>query len=431
MSDGAGGGGGSRKEGPGKVPPGSKPAPPRGGAGGPRRESPMRMSEPTGHARPASAAGGTGLSPPPESPGKPGRIAATAASVSKPSVGDAPHGAPGFSAIGPSAGGAASSPAAGGWAAFAKSQRDQYGSQPASTHAAAGAGVSSTLSPMSAVTRAKPASAVEDPSAARTGHAASGAMTSHGASAPGGSARESIPAPTFVRPEGVHPEVRARGYPLGFESMEQFRDLTRPVAQANREGTVIVSGSSVTGFSAKKGTAFDKNPSKPKSDIDVGVVRRPTDPAWDHISDDRGFPVGAMRTVERQYGAGVQSALGRQSGIKFFDDRQIARDGRSYMVRPHTPERLRGGAGGASSGGVAASAAGGPVGASAPPARASHGGAPGSATPVGAAPAGATPAGSTSAGGKPSGAGHTSGPGSVGSGPRSGGGSAPSGGTKL
>ena len=78
---------------------------------------------------------------------------------------------------------------------------------------------------------------------------------------------------------------------MGFESLEQFRTLTRPVAQANRAGQVIVSGSSVTGYSAKKGTAFDGNPEKPKSDIDVGVIRGFHDPEWHDISDRRGFPI--------------------------------------------------------------------------------------------------------------------------------------------
>lgn len=102
---------------------------------------------------------------------------------------------------------------------------------------------------------------------------------------------------------------------------------------------------------------FDKNPAKPKSDIDVGVVRAYDDPAWHAISDSRGFPVGAMSKVERRYAAGVDKELGRPTGIKFFDHDQIERDGRSYMVRPHTPPRVRP-SGGTSSMAAASSSSG-------------------------------------------------------------------------
>lgn len=38
-------------------------------------------------------------------------------------------------------------------------------------------------------------------------------------------------------------------YPRGFHSYQDFRDKTRRIAQVSRKGKIIVSGSSVTGFS--------------------------------------------------------------------------------------------------------------------------------------------------------------------------------------
>lgn len=314
----------------------------------PKRDTPARVPETKKPAGPSASSSTVDLGPRPESPGKPARMTAAAASVSKPSVGDASHNAPGFSAIGvPSAGaGAGVAPGVSGWATFAKAHREAHGAgsapKPASV-ATSGSG----LSKMSSVTRPKGPSDVADPSAARSTHATSSASSGHGSSAAG--AGESLPKSEFVHPEGVAPEVRERGYPLGFTSLKQFRDLTRSVARENREGTVIVSGSSVTGYSAKKGTRFEGNPDKPKSDIDVGVIREYEDPAWHEISDRRGFPIGHMSEVERQYGTDVRRTLGRPTGIKFFDPDQIAEDGRSYLIRPHTPPRSRPGAGAGSS----------------------------------------------------------------------------------
>ncbi|MBB6183527.1 hypothetical protein [Oleiagrimonas soli] len=245
-------------------------------------------------------------------------------SVTKKSATDAPHPASNFPSLGGSPVGDAQTNAANTWKAFTQ-KRLQHASATSSTLAPDASKSSADLAPMSTVTL-KPSGDVASPSSER-------ALQGTGAPKSTGT---SIPPPSFTRPEGVHSGVRERGYPLGFESMQQFRDLTRPVAQANREGTVIVSGSSVTGRSMKQGTEFDKG-KKGKSDIDLGVIRDYHDPAWLEISDYRGFPKGKMAEVERSYGKSVKQALGRPTGIKFFDHDQIEQDGRSFMVRPHTP----------------------------------------------------------------------------------------------
>ncbi|MBD2496794.1 DUF4157 domain-containing protein [Nostoc sp. FACHB-280] len=119
-----------------------------------------------------------------------------------------------------------------------------------------------------------------------------------------------------------------RKYPRGFESEEQFRDLTRPLAKAHRESTIIVSGSSVTGKSYLTGKPFSK-----KSDIDIGIVGR--DEFKSGEIDERGFASkGVRREEELAHKARIEEAIGHKSGLKFF--RKPPK--REYLVRDHTPE---------------------------------------------------------------------------------------------
>lgn len=142
-----------------------------------------------------------------------------------------------------------------------------------------------------------------------------------------------------------------RGYPLGFGSMKEFRDATRPVAVANRHRSIIVRGSSVTGKSGdgsrdfrgadypnpprKKPAGFDK--ADYRSDIDVGVVG--ADVRRDRDINRRGFPrpKTAAARLERRHQRAVRDAIGFQTGLKFFAE---APDG-AQIERPHTPDGRR------------------------------------------------------------------------------------------
>lgn len=143
------------------------------------------------------------------------------------------------------------------------------------------------------------------------------------------------PMPSSVKPFtelDVHPQVQEQGYPLGFSSMKDFRDKTRGIAENNRDGTVIVSGSSVTGYSYKKGTAFSS-----ASDIDVGVMLPKESQTWGDVNRS-GFP-GSRTTQQRVEWHHQDGMGGRESGVKFFDGE--SEPDRSYIVRPHTPPRER------------------------------------------------------------------------------------------
>ncbi len=141
--------------------------------------------------------------------------------------------------------------------------------------------------------------------------------------------------PSSVKPFtelDVHPQVQEQGYPLGFSSMKDFRDKTRTIAENNRDGTVIVSGSSVTGYSFKKGTAFSS-----KSDVDVGVMLPRDSQTWNQVNQ-HDFP-GRGTTQQRVEWHHQDGMGGRESGVKFFDGE--SEPDRSYIVRPHTPPRER------------------------------------------------------------------------------------------
>ena len=137
------------------------------------------------------------------------------------------------------------------------------------------------------------------------------------------------PAP---KPKPVSEQVIERGYPLGFESEKEFRDATRPIAKLARDGTVFVSGSSVTGKSFAKGTPFGAH-----SDIDVGVASRrlrADDTQVQQSGPGRAFPVR---------GSDLDKARGRTRerhpiGAKVFNGVPYER---TVLVREHTPEGLR------------------------------------------------------------------------------------------
>ncbi len=148
--------------------------------------------------------------------------------------------------------------------------------------------------------------------------------------APGAAA--AAPNPLAFQAVGpVDPAVAARGYPLGFRSLQEARDLTRPYAQLDRQGTPYVRGSAVTNLSHSRQVPFDA-----ESDIDFGMAS----PALRHDDDfmsrgGRSFPrrgTDASRT-ERATSAAAAAATGHTMGFAATDDLP----GGAYMVRPHTP----------------------------------------------------------------------------------------------
>lgn len=132
--------------------------------------------------------------------------------------------------------------------------------------------------------------------------------------------------------------VLERGYPLGFKSEKEFRDATRPMARLARDGTVFVSGSSVTGVShSRKLPGGAPAPFGPDSDIDVGIAsRRLRADATQVQQSGKGtaFPVP---------GSALDKTRGRTRerhpiGAKAFKDIPYER---TVLVREHTPEGLR------------------------------------------------------------------------------------------
>ena len=119
---------------------------------------------------------------------------------------------------------------------------------------------------------------------------------------------------------------------LGFSSQKEFRDLTRPLAQKHRGSKIIVTGSSVTGYSHKKQVPFGSH-----SDIDLGLVN----PKLRKSSqvDYRGFPVWSSKlgVEERRLQKSFRETKGRKTGIKVFSDTPE----RAHYVRPHTPPPQR------------------------------------------------------------------------------------------
>jgi ribosomal protein S18 acetylase RimI-like enzyme len=133
--------------------------------------------------------------------------------------------------------------------------------------------------------------------------------------------------------------VQLMKYPLGFESEKQFRDLTRPIAKANRDAQIIVTGSSVTDQSRKGGRFRNSKDQKP-SDIDLGIVKQDSVNQGD--VDRRGFPLKGtdLAKMEEKYGKGVLKSTGHRSGIKYFNEWPNDQNGnkRDGIVRVHTPE---------------------------------------------------------------------------------------------
>lgn len=120
--------------------------------------------------------------------------------------------------------------------------------------------------------------------------------------------------------------------PRGFDDETQFRDLTRPYAQQDRSGSLIISGSSVTNRSFKSGLPF-----RPESDIDVGLVQGGQS-QLDRVGP-KGFPVPGtpLSQVERQTTRQTQQTIGRTMGLRVYD----RAPNRTYIERAHTPERDR------------------------------------------------------------------------------------------
>ncbi|MCM0248051.1 hypothetical protein [Bacteroides fragilis] len=125
--------------------------------------------------------------------------------------------------------------------------------------------------------------------------------------------------------------VTGKSYPLGFNSEQQFRDLTRSLARKYRGSTIIVSGSSVTGYKYLD----PKIPFRATSDIDMGVVgAKPAE------VNKKGFPrTGtALSEFEQIFRQSMIDGIHHPTGIKFFSRRPQ----RKVIVRSHTPEPERG-----------------------------------------------------------------------------------------
>jgi hypothetical protein len=146
--------------------------------------------------------------------------------------------------------------------------------------------------------------------------------------------------------------VVERSYPLGFANEQQFRDLTRPIARANRDADIVVTGSSVTGKKHNADTPFrhgapfrlDARDKRDKpSDIDIGIVK-PDSVGHGDIGNN-GFPEprSDLARLEQEYGRNVRREIGHPSGIRYFDNWPVSPGGRERprIVRPHTPEPER------------------------------------------------------------------------------------------
>jgi hypothetical protein len=190
----------------------------------------------------------------------------------------------------------------------------------------------------------KPAQAPQPALAQRPAQAPKLALAQRPAQAP-------KPAPA---PQPSPEEIIGRKYPLGFESEEQFRELTRPIAKANRDAAIVVTGSSVTGRSGdgKRNFRNNRTPNtgarkSGPSDIDLGIVKPRS--KWQPDVADSGFPIRSSKSgaLERAYGQKVQKTTGHPSGIKFFNSMPVEGRGRTphrervRLVREHTPEGQR------------------------------------------------------------------------------------------
>lgn len=149
----------------------------------------------------------------------------------------------------------------------------------------------------------------------------------------------------FVAHGNVDPDVAARGYPLGFNSLEEARSLTRPYAHLAPGAAAYVRGSAVTRMSEnpkKRGKEFGAS-----SDIDFGLASSSLRAGSGFESHGpRSFPKGgsAASKLERSTSAAAQRAVHHKMGLAVTDDLP---DVGSYMVRPPTPPRQRPGSGAA------------------------------------------------------------------------------------
>lgn len=167
-----------------------------------------------------------------------------------------------------------------------------------------------------------------------------------------------------------------RSHPHGFESEQQWRDATRPLAQAVRARTgtedaesppaVFIAGSAVTGrsFADKDGRPAG-TPFGDHSDLDLGVAspqltrdaiaalgaetRAPSSDtagiektrALHPLELDRGFDRGLADAVGAVRDGGTLRP--RETSVAFFDARNAAEAnmGREFIERPHTPRGER------------------------------------------------------------------------------------------
>ena len=127
-------------------------------------------------------------------------------------------------------------------------------------------------------------------------------------------------------------QISSRGFPLGFSSLEHARDITRPFAEAARDGKVFIRGSSVTNLSYNTNMPFRK-----ESDIDAGIVsdRLFTSPDFHHKNDWMRFP--NSNTLFHRLGVDASTSLKREIGIVVRKDYPPG----AFMIRPHTPEAQR------------------------------------------------------------------------------------------
>lgn len=131
---------------------------------------------------------------------------------------------------------------------------------------------------------------------------------------------------------GVDKNVMKQGYPLGFSSLEQARELTRPYAELDRSATIYIRGSSVTNHSHSRKAAFDAS-----SDIDAGgaggTLRSRSDFAT-NSNPKRSYPVsGSARRIERETSAATYDATGHTMGFAATDHLPAG----PLLIRPHTP----------------------------------------------------------------------------------------------
>lgn len=126
--------------------------------------------------------------------------------------------------------------------------------------------------------------------------------------------------------------VVARGYPLGFKSEQEFRDLTRPIAQQARDGVVFISGSSVTGKSFASGKAFGSH-----SDIDVGIASRRLREDSTQVQQSgkgKAFPVPRSSLDNARGRTRERHPIGAKVFYGIPGERQV-------LIREHTPEGQR------------------------------------------------------------------------------------------